>query len=230
MFAIVQWCGTLYVGTVIPNSTFGSLCFSAADIAAARTYTSAVRANWAGDVNGMDKKNPILARYPAWAAEKRPASAMNQLLNTWKVPLHQLRDAIAEHLENVRNMQQLHSSNTHVWCGQRVQLSLVISASSTEADASAASTNIELQMQAVNLPTIAVCSIDSSMYILSAPNSWQSNSFVRNVAQEYFAREDVASGVATTFSPLSSWDEAESQLRASGLVHPDDCVHVRVCL
>lgn len=122
-------------------------------------------------------------------------------------------------------MQQLQRSNVYVWCGQQVQL---IPASTTQADASPASTNIELQMQAGNLPTNAVSSISCNMYLLPAPTSGRGKSLVRNVAGDCLAAGGVVAGVAVTFSSVSSWDEADSHLRGLWLVHPDACVHVEV--
>lgn len=69
----------------------------------------------------------VLAKYPAWKANKRPASAVTQLDMQWALPLQQLQEALEQHLSSERRLPgACVQKSDSTWRGQSMRLGACI--------------------------------------------------------------------------------------------------------
>jgi hypothetical protein len=87
----LQYCTPLYVSTVIARSRLGVLCCSAAELAEACLLASSTSANQEQLAAPLLGNSLALAAFPAWTADQRPASAMQQLHIPMQIDLQQLQ-------------------------------------------------------------------------------------------------------------------------------------------
>lgn len=84
------------MATTLAHSELAQQCFAPQELAEACTLVTAAHSGQTELVQTLVEKSTVLAKYPAWRAEQRPASAMCQLELQWELPLKKLQEAVEE--------------------------------------------------------------------------------------------------------------------------------------
>jgi hypothetical protein len=90
----IRHCTPYYVSTVMTQCPLVSSCFSTLELGLARECCTAD-----GFEDLQEGRSPVLQQYPAWSADKRPASGMQQQV-VWRLPLSELQAAVKKHLDD----------------------------------------------------------------------------------------------------------------------------------
>lgn len=213
------------MATILAHSELVSRCFKPGEIAEACSY-SALALRSSGNqqlAHALQEASAVLARYPAWTADKRPPSAVMQLDVQWVLPMQQLQEAVKAHLRNTAKNQYVKGPERH-WQGRKLLVMVIIHTISNSAW-------LGLYV-GVDLPPAGVAEMTFEAAIKAAGSR---GAPATNLCPAYIggARyvckyNQLSRAVGVSLDPLSSWSDAEQQLRQLGLVHADGCLHIQV--
>jgi hypothetical protein len=176
VMCFLQHCSPLYVSTVIARSTIGRLCYSAAEIAEASLLATLGITNQVSLVEVLLGASPVLANFQAWTTVQRPVSAMQRLDMTWRLPLQQVLEALAEHLQDTSRVVHI-LSTPHCWQGRMFQAAISLSTGSGTcgcshcggAGSGKAFTSLGPNMFVTNLTEGAMCRVSVEQTIVGVP-------------------------------------------------------------
>jgi hypothetical protein len=211
----------VYVATTVARSELAQDCFASKELAEACTLTTAAHSSQSDLVQALADRSSVLAKYPAWSAKQRPASAMQQLELQWELPLQTLQTVVEHHFtENSRF--EIATGTKGTWQGDQFQLRLLIRKGSTDGqmcvhlgcfliseNASAAVRHVTyflktLQTSSRHFDTVGPCT--DTFYVGNLPGRDQ---------------------CTVRLGQVSSWAAVEARLRDLGLVHSDGCLHLQ---
>uniref|UniRef100_A0A383W8I4 BACK domain-containing protein n=1 Tax=Tetradesmus obliquus TaxID=3088 RepID=A0A383W8I4_TETOB len=219
----MQHCTGLYATAVVARTRLAQSLFSAAEIAEACVLASAGKRSQVAQT--LLEHSPAVARFPAWKAAKRPASAMRQLDMQWQLPLQQLQEAVQQHLQHKLKMHYLLSTR-HTWQGTCFMLKVEVTT-----DTAAPRTQLGLYIRMLDVPSGGVRSATYKLSIAAAPGSQAGNTKpdieLGPLTYTWTNEKGRGNNKLVTFDALSNWQQAEAKLRQLGLVHSDGCLHLR---
>jgi hypothetical protein len=245
---LLQHCTSLYISTMMARARMTTLCLKPTEIAEACLLACAAQSEQPQEaLDALLQKSSVLAKYPAWKAQKRPASAMQQLDMRWRLPLQQLQATVVHALSTAAEGVPLAScshdmySRSYCWQGQVFKLRLSLTPRST-ADQQGTSLKIELHLSLRDLPVGAVRSVTFQLS-MTAPRL---DGGQQQLAAEFNAR-GVGPVLTKTFAGgrqgqpngaslglfeggAAAWSSVEATLRESGWVQADGCLHLCGCV
>eukprot|EP00775_Hariotina_reticulata_P003866 gene3866-4121_t len=214
----MRHCSQLYVATVLSEMKFVQQCMSHVDLKLAALVASSC---WQVL---RDAKHPVLERYPAWTADKRPISGCQQEVIDWQVPLSQVQAIVLKCLDD-RDVG--HGAGTfikgpvHVWQGREFQFELSCGRKNATADAAAGDWHLRPWLRMPGLPAGAICSLQAKgtafatgslvKHSSKGPERFSYNSATRRLCLGW--KEFIGLG------RIDSWAAALVGLRNKRLVH-----------
>jgi hypothetical protein len=210
------------------------------------------------DAEALLQFSVVLQKYPAWAAEQRPASARQQLNIEWRLPLQQLKEEGTAYLAKVATAETSQTtgseslqSPTHNWTGDQFGLLLRIVSVCGAKVPNANGDYLGLWVIMKDLPPGAVRRVQCKLGFVtaSASNQQQAEGAAhpslnsRRLVSLIFDNDGRRSQdhrpagivsyptrVALNLGAARTWAAAEAKLRELGLVHSDGCLHLAACV
>jgi hypothetical protein len=118
----MQNCTPLYVATVLAHTKLGQQCFTAEELAEACTLATAAHSSQHDLLQALAENSEVLAKFPAWSAEQRPASATQQLELQYKMTMQELKVAVEQHLQDRTELSTL--VDQKIWRGARLSIKM----------------------------------------------------------------------------------------------------------
>jgi hypothetical protein len=167
----MRHCTSLFVSTVMTQCPLVCSCFSTQELGLA----------WQCSIEDgftvlQKAKSSVLETYPAWGANKRPASSMQQRLE-WRLPLDDLQAQVQQFLSDSNEAVWLTSDKTLLLQGQPCQLIVKLcSNGSSNAGSIAGSSEgqplfIGLYLQLKDLPLGVVRQVKFSLTVVACPQT-----------------------------------------------------------
>lgn len=221
----MQHCSLHYINTVMMQDELVLKCFSIQELALASLCSSAAK-------DLQDADHPVLEQYPAWTAEKRPASAHPQIID-WKLPLDALKQLVEQHLADGEAAEL--ESDVQVLQGQQLSISIEAAAEEPDSEASEASEDdssdpgFALGVYLQLAQPIGACrqlTWTISAAVAAARKSW----FTKGPMTKAGLAHGPGWGFGDFFgmSGARSWEDAVRVLQDEHLVHDDNSVHLRM--
>lgn len=178
----------------------------------------------------------VLCKYEAWDAEKRPASAVDQLLE-WKLNISELKSAVSGVVSSGAECGL--NSSEYILQGQPAvnrdagnMGSREHSSGSDSSGFAPPSASVTLYLKAGDLKGPAARRIMFQLvYLAAAParDGAARHYNIRTGTCHIFFVENGTVGLegCFNFGAVSSWDAVVTALQNMGLVHADGCLHIR---
>lgn len=230
----MQHLSQLFIGTVMMRDKTVLSCFSTSELAIACLCSDH------GNMMAMQQANcPELNIYPAWTAEKRPASKRQKILE-WKLPLPKLQEAVMC-LKKGKAFSDIYGT-WEVLQGRALQLYLQVEL------VPSGDNNSEQQLQlGVFLaryewgspdffPGGGICRIYCKFIIIKAVADADLHSskkpcedVCRGPSEAGYSDGQPSWGYINmlSFKSFNQWSDVEAVLRDKGLVHADECLHIQ---
>ncbi|WIA44209.1 hypothetical protein OEZ86_010525 [Tetradesmus obliquus] len=230
---LIKNCTPLYVATTLAHSKLAQQSFAPDELVEATALAFAAHSGSTELVQALVEKSTVLAKYPAWRAEQRPASAMRQLELQWELPKQKLQEAFEQLLAGNSSYVALFGSE-RIWQGDPFLLQLSVDKGGTVyfpndgqpgiavagyVATTGTAAGIRRVAISVGFKTANVSSISSSDpcdafksegMFTSSVGCWSGMGY--NLVQ---------------LGQVSSWAAAEAKLRGWNLVHSDGCIHLQ---
>ncbi|KAF6254926.1 hypothetical protein COO60DRAFT_273200 [Scenedesmus sp. NREL 46B-D3] len=247
----MKHCTPMFLATVLPRTVFGRL-LAPPMLAEAAALATAEHSGQQLLLASLVEGSLVLARWPLWAAAKRPASALQQLHMAWRLPMQQLRDAVQQHSNSAAASPAAIQGQFKCWQGHVFQPVLNVFNSSSSSSSSAEQRTVSLGLAlGVQLLPGAACAATFSSSFIPAPSSrllegdqqqpqeQQQQQQVARLAAgpntEVFRQDSPQEGCMMSthravvhLGQLTGWSAAEAELQELGLVHSDGCLHLAV--
>jgi hypothetical protein len=110
--------------------------------------------------------HPLPTRYPAWSAEQRPASAVQQGVIDWQIPVSTLQQMVQQHLHNPTAAVEQHGS-IHVLQGRRLQLTLRVPGSEDQSVSQVHQGSFAMSLSLLDMTESALCAASCTLTILT---------------------------------------------------------------
>jgi hypothetical protein len=225
----VQHCTHYYAGTVMLQSSLMQLCFDQSELVLIPLLCSP-HENDMSSLLQYSMECPALAKYPAWSAEKRPASAKQPEIE-WRLPLDQVQAALEQLLPllgNGNRSTDIAISSTYILQGQPTCLTAILSGSSSGDSSNSTSPQLMLGacLDLEDLPVNAVRKVSATFKVIKAASSTAGDPLQATVGSSKTFKPTIMSvQVGKGFTDLvdlgavASWQAAEAALREKQLVH-----------
>jgi hypothetical protein len=222
----VQQCTHYFAGTVMPQSSMVQRCFEQSEILLMHVLCTP---DASGKISTLQSnaQSPALGKYPAWSAEKRPASA-NPPVIEWRLPLEKVQAAVEKHISSIAPHADITTnidvSDSYIVHGQPLQLFAQVRGGSSSND-SRGTVSLCPFIQLQDLPANAVRKVSGTIAFTAAPGSTAGRPGqapgVRSRTFNSFLSSQRGMGYAdlADLGAVASWQAAEAALRWKQLVH-----------
>lgn len=227
----MQHCSQLYISTAMANSPLMAQCFTPAEIAVAVAMGFA-GVETANQHRGLINSSPVVAKYPAWTAQKRPASATTAKEMQWLVPLPQLKQLFEQHLQQPASSRENSYLQQQLVYYQETDLALLLVFSTRGDDAGVLSVFLGVQLEVLNLLPGRVCNVVCELAIRRADGV---ASFCRSGRNAGYSSEKQRAGWPTLIrlgaaDQVTSWAAAEAVLRFAHHLVKSESLQVELSL
>lgn len=215
----LQHCTPLYVATTLADSELAQQCFTPQELAVACTLATAAHSNQTQLVQALADKSPVLAKYPAWSAEQRPASAMRQLQLQLRLPLQPLKEVFECSHEDSSAYRVVYGT-LHIWQGARFQLQMQLDGTDNKPGLEVAG------FVSLYAPAAAVCQVTCSFELRKPRDRPQ----CMRPFTATFSNGDSWGEASMLQLHQASWAATKAHLRAQDLVHSNGCLHLHAAV
>jgi hypothetical protein len=216
---LLQHCTPLYVSTVIARSMLAHETFSYHEIGEACVLATAQHSKQGQLVQALAHSSAVVAKYPAWTAEQRPPSIMQQLELHLRPPLQELRTLVGKLLQGTTKSSSLFSREK-IWQGDHYFGKMQLTSTGTQEPS--LDIGCFLCMNGSAVVTLAT-------YSVTVVATTSGSSISTQCSSSAFSRKAWGWGWGSLvkLGQVSSWAAVEAKLRQLGLVHSDECLHMQ---